>query len=442
MNTKTITKDPFAAVLESVPEDVARRLCAELDKLIPEYARQADAINIKDHGNKPYHRGPHSREMSADAAMIKKNASHFFTDKEGIALELYVKLVQAIHAAHDIVQGHGTLGDGENEGLSAEDFIHKFDSILKRINYTADESKQLQTSVNEFATKLIVDGTTFNFKTFQQPFITKCLKGELPDSPLLALGCLHIAINDTTRMLNLPEMLSDSAAVVALRNQYKALRSNMLVRTLVTITEKKGAALYTHVRRNLRPTKQSLRAMTIDPDFDNLSPGKLMPILAFMHLFGQNLRANSEFDTKSVGAAIFREYICTEMPKLDKKQINATYDFIMDKMTADVSENSFCQGMRWTESGIDRINAKFKEKYHVDFNVFNSTYEYVWQDYILNARLVISNIKMRVNNLSGAEQDKLKRMFVVQCLYMARNQTGLFIMEDDEKRARSSFSTH
>lgn len=444
-------RDEFAVLLEKVPEDTAKELCAELDKLIPEYALRADAINAADGGDKPYHKGPHSREMSADAARIRKNASHFFADDESAALELYVKLVQAIHAAHDIVQGKGS---GENERLSAEDFIKQFHVILERINYKGSVRKSLQTAVNEFARRLIIDGTVMNFTTYKQPFIQKCLDGDLPDSPLLALGCLHIAMNDTTRMLSLPDMFSDPIALRALRSQYRALKNNMLIRTLRSTVFRKGADLYTHVKSNLRkgvdlytPVKNklkkamnSLRAMSKDPEFDNLPPDQLMATLSFMHLFGQNLRINSEFDNKSIGAALFRRHMDVGVSEFDTETANATYDFIMQKMDADLGEGGFCQGMRWTEAGVPRINSNFREKYGIDFDVLDNTYPTLWADYILNARLVLSDIRARVSILSGTEQDKFKRQFVEQSLAIARNQTGLFMMKDDQQRRHYSYS--
>ena len=94
-------RDVLCALFAKIPTETALKLTEALDELSKKYIKEADDINNDDVYS--YHHARHAAEMYFDTQLIKEAAREFFDNET--QLNLYLKLVQCMHAVHDIVQG-------------------------------------------------------------------------------------------------------------------------------------------------------------------------------------------------------------------------------------------------------------------------------------------------------------------------------------------------
>ena len=336
-----------------------------------------------------------------------------------------------------------TLQDPKlNERLSAKRFKEDFAAMLNNVctvaalNDKKNSSPQklpltwqedlLKTS-KELADLVIIDGTYFMFADKKTKAHKDFLEGKtINDSPTITLAMLTISLNDTSRMLTIETMLNDPTYSSVFRRQMRILRDNSIIRMFLAkrtpglLSKKAPGDFYKATRSSLVPV---------------VSDQKIAPLLSFIQLFGQNLRVACEFDQKSPVAKAFRTYINKGiLPDYNGYSIADAFQLVIDKMDAELREKGFCEGMQWTEKGIEHMNTQFihqfgeRFKLGFGFSIFKSPYKEAWREYIQNARDVIATIKKTAESITDPqEKTKFQQEIVMASLEIARNQAGLFL---------------
>lgn len=441
-----IKTDPVYMALQALTDDQAVYLSEALDNMSWGYAEKIRIANEKNVSTvQPsrklpsffYHTELHALEMYNDAKYIKRLTRQLLpsevSDKK---IELLSKLIQCMHAVHDIVQD---AGFGANEVQSYEIFKTDLIKLMRMIGM--DEKNTCVQNLCDMASQVIVDGTLM-------VFTEKATEGELkfmsptaknPKSLLATLAMLKTSANDTARMVNLPAMLKDEDDRKALNKQYQSLKDNPIIKMLFDVLQTPQASVRSNIDKNLRMYQNQVNS---DKDFDGLQDSNVIPILSFMQLMGQNLRFMREVRKNDV--KFVTPYSDAIMLRQSTKgltdDVEAAYEYIMKNMETEVAEKGFSGGMATKKCTLASINEKFKKLFGL--NIFESGNQNVWADYVQNSKKVLEKIRTQEQKFAGNPQgaSNFKKEIVDAFALIGRNQTGIFINPIPHSDVRKRFT--
>ncbi|MCS5710414.1 hypothetical protein [Candidatus Berkiella aquae] len=357
-----------------------------------------------------YHRAPHGAEMRKDAELFlqQKNMQALFLEPHHRLL--FIKMAEAAHAMHDVIQEFGPLKNEIKSYLvfiahCKQIFSDAFDSQL----LSETERDALYTASKIFGWEVIVVGTIFDFKE-KMPLIDilnkKSVQEQLQDTPTTskalypaqpdpAIGCAAFAAgkNDTRRMeVVLDNYLTDAGLKALINEQFEAT----------------GGANNTF-----------MRFMAANPQCTERE------LIAFRHMLGQNCRMICEIKThfaKNNDDVEFAEFFANLIAKaseqfdkvqweslkslfaeLDDETLSDYYQKIIASFEGPFGEIAFAKGLNSTilNDSISNFNQLYPE-----YAFTRSKSNELWGRYAEVLEAFIPHLKAQIGQTTNGKTDK------------------------------------
>ncbi len=411
-------------VLDALPKDQVSNLANEykayVSRCLAEWSTEQP--KYKADGKTPlsavYHRGPHGAEMSHDAGvLLKSQAEKLFG--ENIAMQnAYLEMAKAAHAIHDIIQ---SKGPPTNEIESYERYMQGTDSIMKKMNLTAEQHQALRTVIDSLAWETIVVGTVFHFPSKQplvdilNDFAVNRRNDKMKHAdPAIACAAFSAGKNDTRRM-DLKMGFNDDAL---LRSQTNAVggRENMVVDFFAKNADREGQISAAHL------AGQNVRM--ICEGNTHFSFGNQDKVAFAANLTNLIEKASMAFTPEQ------RKDLIHHFDEISDEQFNKYYELLMTSYTNPMGEIAFAAGIK--EDIYIKANDNFSALYsnnHFDIPRNGD----MWVNYAANLKNFIAEFQAKVNAETDPKKQKdLKVAFFCDLALLGAHQAGSFLLRNDK----------
>ncbi len=413
-------RNVFGTLPQEQIEDLASNYKKYVSRCLAEWS--SEQPKFKADGKTPlsavYHRGPHGAEMGHDAeVLLKSQAKTLFANDKSMQ-NAYLEMAKAAHAIHDIIQ---SKGPPINEIESYERYMQGTDNILKKMNLSTEQHKELRSVIDELAWETIVVGTVFHFPS-KQPLVdilnnfavsSKNDKMKHAD-PAVACAAFSAGKNDTRRM----DLKMGFNEVDLLRAQHSAVGggNNMVVDYFSQNTDKSGQITAMHL------AGQNVRMICeVNTHFSFGNQEKIA--------FAANLTSLIEKASMAFTPAQ-REELLTHFADMPNEQFNQYFDLLMNSYTNPFGEIAFAAGIK--EDIFIKAIENFSELYPE--NQFHIPQKGdMWVNYAENLKRFITEFQDKVNNEPDPKiQNALKKVFFRDISLLAAHQAGAFLLRHDK----------
>lgn len=414
----------LGAVFATLPQEKIENLAGEFQSYISRCLAEwsSEQPKFKADGKTPlsavYHRGPHGAEMSHDAGvLLKSQAERLFVNNSAMQ-KAYLEMAKAAHAIHDIIQ---IKGPPVNEIESYERYMQGTDSILKKLDLTPEQHKELRTVIDKLAWETIVVGTVFHFPSKQplvdilNDFAVTTKKDDLKHSdPAIACAAFSAGKNDTRRM-DL-KMGFNNAELLNAQTNAVGGAGNMVVNFFKNNTDRAGQIAATHL------AGQNVRM--ICEGNTHFSFGNQEKIAFAANLANLIEKASTAFTQQQ------RDELLTHFDNLPNEQFDKYFELLMTSYTNPFGEIAFAAGIK--EDIYIKATENFSELYpdnqfHIPKNGD------MWVNYAENLKKFITEFQAKVNAETDPKVQKdLKIAFFRDLALLGAHQVGSFLLRNDK----------